>query len=144
MNFFPGIEHVAGHTDDIYEYRNQKAKKDQAERDRKAGIAKTITFIAIFGYVITIPLVICPIKEIVSWFTGEEYCCVFEIFANALALSLTAPIFMPLSVITAIPIAFGIIDSIYETSKEQRLFGGGALLGGILGALHASKKNKRR
>ncbi len=116
----------------------------QDKRDAKAGMAKITTLIVMLAYFIEIPIVISVLKEIGSWFTGEDFICWIEIFLRMLALASTAPIVFPVIIIVVMPISFAIIDAIYNTSDEQRLFGGGMLIGAMLGAGNASKRHKRR
>ena len=80
------------------------------------------------------------LKEIGSWFTGEDFVCWLEIFLGMLELAMAAPIVFPVIIIVAMPISFAIIDAIYNTSDEQRLFGGGVILGAGACATRSRRK----
>lgn len=112
----------------------------QDKRDAKAGMAKITTLIIMLAYFIEIPIVISVLKEIGSWFTGEDFICWLEMFLRMLDLASTAPIVFPVIIIVAMPISFAIIDAIYNTSDEQRLFGGGVILGAGVNATRSRRR----
>ena len=92
-----------------------------------------------FAYFIEIPIVVCVLKEIGSWFTGEDFVCIAEIFFMMLGLAYAAPFAYPIILIVVLPISFAIINAVYNVSDEQRLFGGGMWAGSS-----ASYINSRR